>query len=70
MLVFGGVPAPMKAEVDKEEKLSTSELLHRVKTVLGERCNETHRVFVGSPGCWNLPPLVVPPLLLPSSKGG
>ena len=41
MWVFGGFQPAMKAEVDKEEKLSTSELLDRVKTVLGERCNET-----------------------------
>ena len=48
MLVFGGVPAPIKAEVDKEDKLSTSELLHRVKTVLGERCNVKHVRVVGT----------------------
>lgn len=46
-------PAPIiQAEVDKEEKLSTSELLDRVKTVLGERCNELDRWITG--GCWNL----------------
>lgn len=46
-------PAPIiQAEVEKEEKLSTSELLDRVKTVLGERCIELDRWITG--GCWNL----------------